>query len=67
MKGSFQKMKHLTEKTIKELLNDENVIKRISDFVSMDGAAFFDEVRSHLSQEELEEYLRENPDERQYM
>ena len=33
----------------------------------MDGETFFNEVRSHLSPEELEEYLEENPDERIYL
>lgn len=56
-------MVHLTDDKIKELLEDEDVVKRISDFVSMGEAAFFEEVRLGLSQEELEE----NPDERKYL
>lgn len=60
-------MVHLTDDKIKELLEDEDVVKRISDFVSMGEAAFFEEVRLGLSQEELEEYLEENPDERKYL
>jgi len=35
--------------------------------MAMDGAAYFEEVRSHLSPKELEEYLDENPDERIYL
>ena len=31
------------------------------------GEEFFEEVRSHLSPEELEEYLNENPGERKYL
>lgn len=38
-------MVHLTDDKIKELLEDEDVVKRISDFVSMGEAAFFEEVR----------------------
>ena len=42
-------------------------MKRLIDFISMDGAAYFEEVRSNLSPEDLEEYLKENPDERIYL
>ena len=38
-----------------------------ADFLAMDGREFFREVCSHLTPEELEEYLEENPDERVYM
>ena len=40
---------------------------RIARFVTMSGEEFFEEVRSHLSPEELEEYLEENPSERKYL
>ena len=43
------------------------MVKRLIDFISMDGAAYFEEVRSNLSPEDLEEYLKENPDERIYL
>ena len=41
--------------------------KRIARFVTMSGEEFFDEVYTHLSPEELEEYLEENPSERKYL
>lgn len=58
---------YLTQKRIRELAEDPAVVKRISDFLSMDGREFFREVQSHLSPEELEEYLQENPDERRFL
>ena len=49
------------------LLDDPEVVKRLIDFISMDGAAYFEEVRYNLSPEDLEEDLKENPDERIYL
>lgn len=60
-------MDKFAKNDIKKWKDDEEVVKRIKEFISMDGAAFFEEVRSHLSPQELEEYLEENPDERVYM
>ena len=50
-----------------KLLEDEELRKRIARFVTMSGEEFFDEVYTHLSPEELEEYLEENPSERKYL
>lgn len=58
---------YLTQKKIRELAEDPAVVRRISDFLCMDGREFFKEVQSHLSPEELEEYLQENPDERRFL
>lgn len=60
-------MDYFTKEGIEKLLEDREVIRRLTEFVTMGGAAYFEEVRSHLSPEELEEYLKENPDERKYM
>lgn len=60
-------MDYFTKDGIKKLVEDREVVKRIMEFATMDGAAYFEEVRSHLSPEELEEYLEENPDERIYL
>ncbi len=60
-------MDYFTDEKIKQLLDDEEVVKRLIDFVSMDGAAYFKEVRSNLSPKDLEAYLEENPDERIYL
>ena len=60
-------MAYFTDETIEQLLDDQEVMKRLIDFISMDGAAYFEEVRSNLSPEDLEEYLKENPDERIYL
>ena len=60
-------MDHFTKEEIERLLEDEEVVRRLTEFINMDGAAYFEEVRSHLSPKELEEYLKENPDERIYM
>ena len=56
-------MAYFTDEKIEQLLDDPEVVKRLIDFISMDGAAYFEEVRSNLSPEDLEEYLKENPDE----
>ena len=56
-----------TEEEIEKLLEDEELRKRIARFVTMSGEEFFDEVYTHLSPEELEEYLEENPSERKYL
>ena len=56
-----------TKEEIEKLLEDEELRKRIARFVTMSGEEFFDEVYTHLSPEELEEYLEENPSERKYM
>ena len=60
-------MDYFTDEKIKQLLDDEEVVKRLIDFVSMDGAAYFEEVRANLSPKDLEAYLEENPDERIYL
>lgn len=60
-------MDYFTKDGIKKLIEDREVVKRVLEFAAMDGAAYFEEVRSHLSPEELEEYLEENPDERIYL
>lgn len=60
-------MNYFTKKRIKKLAQDQDVARRLLEFVTMDGADFFEEVRSHLSPEDLEEYLKENPDERKYL
>lgn len=56
-------MDYFTKEGMEKLLEDEEVVSRLTEFMAMDGAAYFEEVRSHLSPEELEEYLDENPDE----
>ena len=53
-------MSWYTEEEIEKLLEDEELRKRIARFVTMSGEEFFDEVYTHLSAEELEEYLEEN-------
>ena len=60
-------MNYFTKEGIEKLLEDEEVVRRLTEFMTMGGAAYFEEVRSHLSPEELEEYLDENPDERIYL
>ena len=60
-------MDYFTKEGIEKLLEDEEVVRRLTEFMAMDGAAYFEEVRSRLSPEELEEYLEENPDERIYL
>lgn len=60
-------MAYFTDEKIEQLLDDPEVVKRLIDFISMDGAAYFEEVRSNLSPEDLEEYLKENPDEQIYL
>lgn len=60
-------MDYFTKEGMEKLLEDEEVVRRLTEFMAMDGAAYFEEVRSHLSPEELEEYLDENPDERIYL
>ena len=60
-------MSWYTEEEIEKLLEDEELRKRIARFVTMSGEEFFDEVYTHLSPEELEEYLEENPSERKYL
>ena len=52
-------MSWYTEEEIEKLLEDEEL--------TMSGEEFFDEVYTHLSPEELEEYLEENPSERKYL
>ena len=52
-------MSWYTEEEIEKLLEDEELRKRIARFVTMSGEEFFDEVYTHLSPEELEEYLEE--------
>ena len=67
LKGRTKQMDYFTKEGMKKLLEDEEVVRRLTEFMAMDGAAYFEEVRSRLSPEELEEYLEENPDERIYL
>ena len=67
LKGRAKQMDYFTKEGMKKLLEDEEVVRRLTEFMAMDGAAYFEEVRSRLSPEELEEYLDENPDERIYL
>ena len=60
-------MDYFTKEGMEKLLEDEEVVRRLTEFMAMDGAAYFEEGRSRLSPEELEEYLEENPDERIYL
>lgn len=60
-------MNYFTKEGMEKLLEDEEVVRRLTEFMTMGGAAYFEEVRSHLSPDELEEYLDENPDERIYL
>ena len=60
-------MDYFTKEGREKLLEDEEVARRLTEFMAMEGAAYFEEVRSRLSPEELEEYLEENPDERIYL
>ena len=57
-------MSWYTEEEIEKLLEDEELRKRIARFVTMSGEEF---LYTHLSAEELEEYLEENPSERKYL
>ena len=47
-------MDYFTKEGIEKLLEDEEVVRRLTEFMAMDGETFFNEVRSHLSPEELE-------------
>ena len=60
-------MSWYTKEEIEKLVENEELRMRIARFVTMTGEEFFEEVRSHLSPEELEEYLNENPGERKYL
>ena len=60
-------MDYFSKEGIEALLENEAVRKRLLEFASADGSDYFQEVQSALSPEELEEYLKENPDERQYL
>ena len=60
-------MSWYTKEEIEKLVENEELRMRIERFVTMTGEEFFEEVRSHLSPEELEEYLNENPGERKYL
>ena len=42
-------MDYFTKEGMKKLLEDEEVVRRLTEFMAMDGAAYFEEVRSHLS------------------
>ena len=63
---SMKRMRHAIEVDYKDYFEEE-LRKRIARFVTMSGEEFFDEVYTHLSPEELEEYLEENPSERKYL
>ena len=67
LKGRTKQMDYFTKEGIEKLLEDEEVVRRLTEFMAMDGETFFNEVRSDLSPEGLEEYLEENPDERIYL
>lgn len=60
-------MNYFTKNNIKKLAENPDVVRRLMEFASMGGAEYFEIVRSHLSPEDLEEYLKENPDERKYL
>ncbi len=60
-------MSWYTKEEIEKLVENEELRMRIARFMTMTGEEFFEEVRSHLSPEELEEYLNENPGERKYL
>ena len=55
LKGRAKQMDYFTKEGMKKLLEDEEVVRRLTEFMA------------HLSPEELEEYLDENPDERIYL
>lgn len=56
-----------TKNKVQKWMENEEVMNRIKDFITMGGKAFFEEVRSHLSERDLQEYLLYNPDERCYL
>lgn len=60
-------MSWYTKEEIEKLVENEELRMRIARFVTITREEFFEEVRSHLSPEELEEYLNENPGERKYL
>ena len=60
-------MEFYTQKEKGLLAEDPEVRKRLLNFASMSGKEFFKEVQAHLSPEELEEYLEENPEEKVYL
>ena len=60
-------MDYFTKEGMEKLLEDEEVVRRLTEFMAMDGAAYFEEVRSRLAPEELEEYLEDTPEERIYL
>lgn len=60
-------MNYFTKESIEKLAEDQEVARRLLEFAFMGGAEYFEEVRNHLSPEDLEEYLDENPDERKYL
>ena len=49
LKGRAKQMDYFTKEGMKKLLEDEEVVRRLTEFMAMDGAAYFEEVRSHLS------------------
>ena len=60
-------MDHSTKEYFQKLSEDPEATRRLMDFITTGGAAFFEEVRSSLSPQDLEDYLAENPDERIYL
>lgn len=49
LKGRTKQMDYFTKEGIEKLLEDEEVVRRLTEFMAMDGETFFNEVRSHLS------------------
>ena len=60
-------MGHYTQEEKEQLLENEEVRKRLLAFAQMSGREFFKNVQAQLSPIELEEYLEENPEERIYL
>lgn len=56
-----------TQQEKEQLVRNPEVRKRLSDFISMSGKDFFREVQARLSPEDLNDYLKENPEEGIYL
>lgn len=50
-----------------QLEQDPEMEQRLWDFILEDDKDFFEEVRSHLSPEDLKDFLEENPEYKQYL
>lgn len=60
-------MKHFTEAELKAMARDRDIVTRVTHFLRINDADFFEEVRSRLSAEDLKGYLEENPEDRKYL